>query len=151
MKKALFFLPVALGLIISCTDEDTEAPVMMVESIYPTPATDSICGSLEDQVVSIGSGDTLRVELHLTDNEALGEIKVDLHNNFNCHGHDGKTATTDWEVLDIRDLSGKEQHVTLEYVAPADITPGAYHFDIKLLDAAGNEAPEEEIFDLKGE
>jgi hypothetical protein len=151
MKKELLFLPVALGILVACGDEDTEAPTMMVESIYPTPMADSICGSLEDQVVTLNGGDTIRVELHLTDNKELGQLKVDIHNNFDCHGHDGKTATTDWEVLDVTELTGTTQHVTLEYVAPADITAGAYHFDVELIDAAGNEAAEQEIFDLKAE
>lgn len=151
MKKELFLLPFALIIIVSCTDNDTTAPTLAVESIYPAPMQDSICGGLEDNVVVLNGGDTIRVVLHVEDDTELGQLKLDVHNNFDCHGHDGKTAGTDWEVLDITDLTGTEQHVTLQKVAPTDITAGAYHFDLQLIDAAGNEAAEQEIFDLKAE
>lgn len=89
--------------------------------------------------------------LHLEDDEALGQLKVDLHNNFDCHGHDGKTQTTDWEVIDIIELSGDHTHQTLRYIAPADITLGAYHLSVELLDKAGNQAENGLRFDVLAE
>ncbi len=118
----------------------------------------TICGA-EEMGFYLLSGDTLQFQLEITDNEALSELKVDIHDNFDCHGHGGSQTpafdppnvdqqTTDWFVLDIKELSGSEENLDLFLPVPENVTAGFYHFGLQVVDEAGNEAQEELIFEL---
>ncbi|TNF28312.1 MAG: DUF4625 domain-containing protein, partial [Bacteroidetes bacterium] len=66
------------------------------------------------------------------------QYKLDLHSNFDCHGHANKTNTTDWYLISIEDLSGATSTVTRQLPVPADVTSGLYHFSIQATDISGN-------------
>lgn len=139
IKKTIPFLLLAL-LIQSCTEPDTTEPVIQVLSTVPAPTSGLVCGQMEDLVVFIGSDDTLEIELKISDDTELSQYKLDLHNNFDCHGHGKLEETTDWYVLNIVDLLGAEQIVNIEIPVPSDVTSGNYHFSVQATDASGNNA-----------
>ncbi len=143
MKKIAVFVSIAL-LGQSCTEPDTTSPLIEVLSLSPEPAAGLVCGESEGNVITLNSANTLEITFRLTDDEELSQYKIDLHNNFDCHGHSGKTETTDWFLVSIEDVAGSDQTVTRELAVPTDVTTGLYHFNIQATDAAGNNA--ESIF-----
>ena len=126
---------------------DVEPPTAQVLQFDPAPRPGNICGTEAPNVFFLASGQTLDFELLFRDNEALSQYKIDIHSNFDCHGHARKTE--DWTVLEVIDLSGSEQQVSRSLTVPTDVTAGAYHFQIQVIDAAGNEDPLANYYDLR--
>jgi hypothetical protein len=124
----------------SCIEPDATAPIIKVLEINPIDGPGLVCGEQENHVVEINSNDTLSGQFRLTDDSALSQYKLDLHNNFDCHGHAAKVATTDWIVLNIEDIEGLEQIVNFSLPVPTDVTTGDYHFSIQAADQSGNSA-----------
>lgn len=143
---ALAFITLALS---SCRPEpvDEAPPTMLLSSFDPFPQPDTICGELENWVFHVQGGDTLKLDALFTDNEGLSQYKLDIHQNFDCHGH--KDNTQDWTLLEIVDLEGPAASFKLALPVPANVTAGAYHFQIQVLDASGNEDEEQAIFSIK--
>ena len=96
MKKYIFnFIVIAISLfMISCGDEniDVTSPEMEVVSFVPEPGEGEICGSLKPTVFQLTGGDILSFDVIFRDNDALSQYKIDIHNNFDCHGHGGGSA-----------------------------------------------------------
>ncbi len=123
-------------LLVACDKEednqDTTAPVIK-----------SVTINEEDHDIVVMAGDEIHIDAELSDNEALGELKVDVHDIFDGHSH-GKTAIKWAEVLTIA-LSGKEQKVHDHMDVPQDAQAGPYHAVFRLIDAEGNEGEFAEI------
>jgi hypothetical protein len=143
--SSLFTLP-------SCnTDADVVPPSVEILSISVLPRPDTICGSLEPTVYRLNDSIEIAFQLKFSDDVALSQYKIDIHNNFDCHGHAGSlpgftvpgvsNLTSDWSLLSIQPLSGTEQIVTGTLRSPANPTAGAYHFQIQVIDEAGNDIP----------
>jgi hypothetical protein len=151
MTKIIKFTVAALLLILlkACdTAKDNTPPVLEMRSISPALQTDTVCGTLEpNNVIRIFSGDTLQMDMLLTDNEGLSQYKIDIHENFDCHGHKAASVNP-WQVLEIIDLNGKSQNITKSLVVPNDATAGVYHFQIRLLDLSGNESGGTEAYSI---
>lgn len=161
MKNTFFFTFMIISLfLISCGGDknDLSPPEISIIDTKPSEKLLTICGA-EEMGFYLLSGDTLQFQLEITDNEALSELKVDIHDNFDCHGHGGSQTpafdppnvdqqTTDWFVLDIKELSGSEENLDLFLPVPENVTAGFYHFGLQVVDEAGNEAQEELIFEL---
>ncbi|GAB4405711.1 MAG: hypothetical protein OHK0039_06970 [Bacteroidia bacterium] len=126
---------------------DVEPPTMVLAASQPVAIADSVCGGWEPQVFHLSNGDTLQLIMIFRDNEALAQYKIDIHSNFDCHGHSGKT--TDWAVLQIGELSGTEETLTRSLPVPAEVTAGDYHFQVQVLDAAGNDEPSAYIYAIQ--
>jgi hypothetical protein len=135
MKANIYFLTFCLMavfslLAISCEDEsDTTKPV--INLIEPA----------EGDTLHIG--DDVHFEMELSDNEMLKSYKVDIHNNFDNHGHSRATddATEPFTKTWTWDVSGKNADIHHhEIVIPENATPGNYHLVVYCTDAAGNEA-----------
>ena len=112
----------------SCDDEeeqDVTAPVIQEATIDG-----------EDHDIMVAAGDEMHLDVHVTDNEALGELKMDVHDIFD--GHDHKSAVKWSEVMTVQ-LSGKEQHVHEHMDVPQDAMAGPYHVIFRLIDEEGNE------------
>jgi hypothetical protein len=147
-------LKLTLGLIIvlffnSCdTAKDNESPVLELLSVSPTLGSDSICGTLEpNNVIRLFSGDTLKLDMLMSDNEGLSQYKIDIHENFDCHGHKAASVNP-WQVLEIIDLNGKSQNISKSIIVPDNATAGIYHFQIRLLDLSGNETGGTEAYSI---
>ncbi|MCB0641480.1 MAG: DUF4625 domain-containing protein [Phaeodactylibacter sp.] len=163
MKIRIVLLALVLVAISqSCTDSDIDLtpPGMQLLAINPAPTAAIVCGSLEDSVFVLTGGETLDFEALFQDDQALSEFKIDIHNNFDCHGHGGASApgisvpnvdsqTEDWTVLDIVPLEGKEDQINRSLQVPENVTAGTYHFQLQVLDAAGNDNPLANFYSLK--
>ncbi|MCB9267635.1 MAG: DUF4625 domain-containing protein [Lewinellaceae bacterium] len=155
MNKVLLLSAFSLVVFFSsCGDEEVDItpPSMKIISLSPAPVSAEICGTAEDTVFLLRGGENLSFELLFRDESSLSQYKIDIHNNFDCHGHGGGAApgisipnvnnqTTDWSELEITGLSGQEQQVAQTLVAPENITAGNYHFQIQVIDEAGNDNP----------
>ena len=108
-------------------DNDTTAPIIKSATID---------GKVEDIEVTAGTAMTFVVEV--SDNEDLGQLKLDVHDNFDGHTHKS-TASVSWAEVKIVELSGTDKTVTQEMNVPTEATAGPYHADILLIDAEGNE------------
>ena len=137
MKKYIALVGL-LSMMQACTDPDTLAPIVEVTSLSPAPTTGLVCGETENTVVFLESGDTLQLTFTLSDDNELSQYKIDLHSNFDCHGHANKVETTDWFLISIEDVSGSSQTAIRELPVPADVTTGLYHFSIQATDVSGN-------------
>lgn len=119
-----------------------------------------ICGQQEDTVFQLRGGDTLYFNIEFEDDVALSEYKVDIHHNFDCHGHGGGAApgfspptqeglTQDWSVLETYPLQGSKDQVERWLVVPESVTAGNYHYHIQVLDEAGNDSPFTTFYSLQ--
>ena len=162
MKTYALFLLVLPLLFVGCGGEevDVTAPSMKILSLTPEPTASEVCGAVEDSVFFLTGGETLQAELLFSDNAALSQYKIDIHNNFDCHGHGGAAVpsvpipdvasqTTDWSVLNLNDLSGNSEQVTLQLTPPANVTAGTYHFQIQVVDESGNDNPMANFYTIK--
>jgi hypothetical protein len=138
-----------ISLLSACkTTADTEVPTIELLSISPTLTTDTICGTVEpNNVIRLRSGQDLQFQLRLKDNEGLSQYKIDIHENFDCHGHKAITVSP-WQVLQIVDINGTDLTETKTISVPANATAGTYHFQIRLLDLSGNEAGGSEAYSI---
>ena len=152
--KLKYIFPAFILLIFGCGESnvDLNAPTMEIVEYLPAPIEDEICGTQEPAVFQLTGGDELSFDILFKDDEALSQYKVDIHNNFDCHGHGGGSApnivvpnvenqTTDWSVLDIQNLSGLSEQVVRTLNVPENVTAGNYHFNIQVIDESGNDNP----------
>ena len=143
-----------LFFIIGCdkSDVDIVPPTMEIERYSPQPIECEICGAPDPSVFRLSNGKELTFEVIFKDDQALSQYKVDIHNNFDCHGHGGGSApsipdvnvnnqTIDWTLLDIKDLSGVSSSITSTLTVPDNVTAGNYHFHIQVIDEDGNDNP----------
>ncbi|MDR1673361.1 MAG: DUF4625 domain-containing protein [Bacteroidales bacterium] len=138
MKTPIFSIYICLTimagiLVASCDKGDNVKPV--INLIEPE----------EGDVLQIG-GD-VHFEMKLSDDVALGSYKVDIHHNFDNHGHEKsgeETETVPFEFSRewVEDIAGKKNATVHhhEIVIPENATEGAYHLMVYCTDAAGNEA-----------
>ena len=164
MKQHIFLL-FAFSVLLTVTACDSEnadltPPNMEVVSFEPTPAVGEVCGTQEPVVFQLVGGEQLSFDVIFNDDNALSQYKVDIHSNFDCHGHGGGGAPTvvvpnvenqtmDWTVLEIQDISGTSSAVMRSYDVPPNVTTGNYHFQIQVIDEAGNDNPAANFFALK--
>ena len=139
---------------------DVVPPTIQENVFIPAPREGEICGSVEPTVFRLTGGDALGFDFVFTDDVALSQYKVDIHNNFDCHGHGGGSApsvavpnvtnqTEDWSVLDIQPISGTSVPVVWSSNVPENVTAGNYHFHIQVIDESGNDSPFANFYSLK--
>jgi len=161
MRKS--FLPVLFILLLglaSCGDEqaDVTPPSLDLVSIDPKLKTLEICGNPDEQSLRLSTRDTLQITLDIQDDGGLSQLKLDIHQNFDCHGHGGQApgfsipdrenATTDWERLQLIELDGVEEEFFLQLVPPTNGTAGNYHLSFRALDLSGNESSFDQIYNV---
>lgn len=131
LSVSLFLLSVVS--FIACSDDkgDTEKPLIELNA----PA--------EGAVLKIGSD--VHFDMDLSDNEGLRSYKVEIHNNFDNHGHtkaESSGETVDFVFNRSWDVSGNKNKYEHHHdiVIPSNATPGAYHFMVYCTDETGNES-----------
>jgi hypothetical protein len=148
-------------LLASCGGEaDLIKPEIIIQNFNKSPKSDVICGFTDKNVIVVKGGEQITFDAIFSDNEALSQYKIDIHNNFDCHGHgSGATPgislpvrngdTEDWSKLIVKDITGikTEEKITLN--VPLNVTAGVYHFIIQLIDQSGNDASTTAIYSLK--
>ena len=127
---------------VSCQETDTEAPTVCTG----LGATNSVTAA----EIEAEAGDHVDLEDIFCDNEALGEVRWDIH-TAEGHAHaeveggenledtDGMLlySGTDWAVLETQALSGTEVEVDLHVEVPLTAR-GLWHVIVNLVDEAGN-------------
>lgn len=131
MKKHILLFS-ALVLMASCSEDD---------EVQDTAAPQILSASLngEDHDLSFAAGDNINFSADLSDNEELGQLKLDIHDVFDGHGH-GKMANATWAHSQVINVSGASATATETLNVPDPVTAGPYHIILRLLDAAGNES-----------
>lgn len=129
-KIIIFSVAAVLLLIQSCKKGDKENPKVVITS----PADSSV----------FSAGGNLPVNALITDNEALSQFKIDIHENFEGHEHDKSTGVI-WSKIIIENISGVESSPTVSIPIPANAGAGWYHLILTAVDAAGNQSE----FDLR--
>jgi len=139
MKKfQIFSLLVAFSfLFVACDDDDDLEDTV-------APEIKSVTINEEDHDIMVMAGEEMHIDAELSDNEALGELKIDVHDVFEGHSHGKKSAFKWAEVLTV-ELSGKEQTVHEHMDVPEDATAGPYHAILRVIDEEGNEGEFEEV------
>lgn len=161
-KLPYFFIFASLVIgMTGCGGEEVDITPPTLEATYtPMPVAAEICGAEEPEVFLLTGGEQLKFDVIFNDNTALSQYKVDIHNNFDCHGHGGGSApsvivpnvanqTEDWTVLDIQDLSGTSSSVERTFNVPENVTAGNYHFHLQVIDESGNDSPFANFLSLK--
>lgn len=161
MRTIWMLLP-AMLFFAACEDEgvDISNPVMEIQQLTPAPKQGEVCGAMEDTVFNVSNGQTLDFIVLFKDDAALSQYKIDIHNNFDCHGHGGASTpgvalpnitnqTTDWNLQDIVSLAGQEALVERSLEVPENVTAGTYHFQIQILDESGNDNPLANVYSIK--
>ena len=159
------FLPILSCALLGLASCDSSAPDVSPPSIRllahePLPIADMICGSVEDSVFHLKGGDTMYYSIQLNDDDALSEYKIDIHHNFDCHGHGAGAApgfappsqsglTEDWTVLDIYGLEGRTAQEERALIVPESVTAGNYHYHIQVIDESGNDSPFSNFYSIK--
>ena len=163
MKRYIKICALLIIVIISSCGENTvdvTPPTMEILEYMPDPSEANICGSQESNVFVLNGGNELSFDAIFNDNEALSQYKIDIHNNFDCHGHGGgsvpsvavpniENQTIDWTVLDIQDISGMSTPIFRSLEVPENVTAGNYHFHVQVIDESGNDSPFANFFSLK--
>ncbi len=162
MKKLSGVLILGVLMILSCGKEgvDISPPTLTFRYLNPAPHQGEICGVIEDSVFHLIGGDVLALGILFKDDRALSQYKIDIHQNFDCHGHGGSASpgfstpsmngeTEDFSVLRIVSLSGVMQEVSESIEVPLNVTAGSYHFQVQVIDEAGNDNPQANIYSLK--
>ncbi|TNE81958.1 MAG: DUF4625 domain-containing protein [Bacteroidetes bacterium] len=121
---------ILLGL-ASCSDDKPEQDLIRPTITWLNTLPDSLNG-----------GNALELELGLADDEALSQLKIEIHDNFDNHTHrKGGVLPFAWDS--IINLQGLSQVVNLSIPVPADIAAGNYDVLVQAIDQAGNEAAPE--------
>jgi hypothetical protein len=144
MKQTTFFaIAVTFALFsISCTSDvkDTTKPTIVLHE----PA--------EGDTLFIGH--EVHLDVELSDDIKLGSYKVDIHSNFDGHGHavpalvkSETAADVAWSFSKSWDVSDKintdihhHEIIVPDSINGSPIAAGNYHFSVYATDAAGNES-----------
>lgn len=125
--RSTFVLALLAGLSACNNNEDTTAPMIV-----------HVHGPEE-----VAAGDDFEIEADFSDNEELGQAKIDIHDIFDGHDH-GKVMVA-WSETRVVQLSGKDAEIEETFTVDANATAGPYHAVVQCLDAEGNTAEFEEV------
>lgn len=134
MKSLLCLLFCMTYVFTSCSDDDGDSVKPVISLHAPK----------EGAELKIG-GD-IHFDMDLEDNDLLKSYKVEIHNNFDGHGHTKAENTVETVHFTFNkswdDIAGKKSaHIHHhEIKIPENATPGNYHFMVYCTDASGNES-----------
>ena len=149
-------------LVGGCVDDsqDMDAPVIEITNSTPSLSTMEICGQEDDRVFFLNEIRELELNLQITDENEIAELKWDIHNNFDCHGHGGGSApgfappavdqqTEDWTLLRVEEVNAPSYELQEVLPVPENVTAGNYHFGLQAVDQSGNTSPFADVFTIR--
>jgi hypothetical protein len=151
MLRFTFLAAILLTLLHSCKkseNTDQYPPTIKVVSIIPEVSSDIICGVNSNEVLALPKGQYITMVLEFTDDKALSQAKFDIHNNFDCHGHKSQKSGVIWNLIEIKQLEGIKQTITVNLQPPENVVTGNYHLGIMAVDMEGRIA-QPIYFDIK--
>ena len=131
--------------ISSCKPEevqDVERPVI----------NNVMVNSVQQETHELTAGNSFVVQVGLTDNEDLSQLKMNVHSADDGHGHvdlpgyEGLENVGLWSYSRVFNLSGTTSSPTSTIAIPDTIT-GVWHLEIMAIDKAGNES-DEKVYNL---
>jgi hypothetical protein len=141
----LFLIILFYGCVKS--DKDTQAPAIEILEWYPTLRIGEVCGGYQEEILELNDNDSIVLMLKISDDQGLSEMKFDIHQNFDCHGH--RTATKDWLFQEIKPLHGTLFQDRVVLYPPVNSTSGDYHFGIQATDLSGNVSDRSLVYNLR--
>lgn len=129
-STSLFFLVVA-AIFTSCKDDAPE----VVDVTIPTISNVQFNETVEP-------GGVLELTFKLIDDIGLGEVRIDIHDDFDGHQHEnGRIKATPFAYSNVLDeMRGVKVYTVEESInIPEEASTGPYHLQIRYFDAAGNE------------
>lgn len=135
-----FISIVSLWYLSGCSNDATDIanPQITVIETVPTVSSGEVCGEMSDRVITVNADESLSLTIRYSDDIELAQAKVDIHSNFDCHGHGKVDGQNVWQVLETIDLDGSETQINRVFTPPVDVRPGDYHLGLMLVDASGN-------------
>jgi len=128
----------AILMLTSCQQTDVEAPTVCTSE-------DTANSVLVDEIEA-EAGTTITIEDTFCDNEALSEVRWDIHNAADHAHEEGEEeeglilhSGTDWEVLELQALDGTSATATITLDIPLT-SRGVWDVVVSLVDAEGNAA-----------
>lgn len=139
--KPMFQAVLLMGLMmltVGCSKECEECP-------KPAAAADTTKPVITLNSPASGStqtgGTLLNVNLKVEDDRELSQVKIEIHDNFDGHGHGRLSdAVTPFEFDTIISTNAREITVNFDLALPANVAAGQYHFIVEAIDKAGNQA-----------
>ena len=125
MKKYLLLVFFS-AFLISCKKSDVTPPTVAVVTV----------NNEANEILDLSPGDTFVVRTAISDNEALGQFKIDNHHDFDGHSH--KNNMVRYTEIRIKDIEGTSYNLEETFTIPLDAASGTYHGTIRALDAEGN-------------
>jgi len=118
-------------------------PEIEIISLQPKEGTEMVCGAEDNRTIRLTSLQLFKLSFNLKAREGLSQYKIDIHHNFDCHGHKRTSMGADvpWKVLKIVDITGQQKTIHEELQIPSNVLAGNYHFMLQCVDEKGNEAP----------
>lgn len=136
--KTLVLFVVGASLFQSCKQEDTTPPIISSVSVNDALGQD----------FAVMPGDSLYVKFAITDENMLSQMKANIHDAADGHGHNGVVDTAAvvpnvglWTDMQIVSLFESAVTKTLLYVVP-DTIQGVWHWELQAVDESGNSAEE---------
>lgn len=134
MKKLIQTSALLVALLVflaGCKDDQPE----IIDTTAPTISNVSLAETVEP-------GEELTIQFTLTDDIALGEVRIDIHDDFDGHEHESariKAAPFETTII-LDDMQGQKTYsATVPVPIPGDAATGPYHLQINYFDLAGNE------------
>lgn len=135
MRQLILSLSIAFALAFSACEplqdvpEDTTPPDIRKLQILPQ--------------ASVEPGDTVWVEADVEDPSGISEIRLEMHDVFDGHGHIGKTSRyvryAHTEIVDAN--SSEVMAIDVPFVIPQDAAAGPYALHAEALDIHANRSP----------
>ncbi len=139
MKKILMITMIVAGLLACRSKDPIDVQLPVIESM-------TIDGVATTEVTRI-AGQTIIVAVDLTDNTALNQVQINVHQAVNGHFHEGsgyiggegRLNSGSWVVSEVVNLSGTSANHSWELHIP-DSVAGNWHILISAIDDLGNAA-----------
>ncbi len=129
------------------TDKDIQAPDIEILEWYPALKIGKVCGGFEEEILELSDKDSIVLMVKISDDHGLSEMKFDIHQDFDCHGH--RSMTKDWFFQEIIPIQGTLFQDKVVLYPPENSTNGDYHFGIQATDLSGNVSDQSLVYSLR--
>lgn len=128
MKHSLLALLIGSVFFFGCKKEDPDITKPYIGYLSINGVTDE---------VSVSAGSTLSFVIGVNDDRELKQVKIDIHDAFDNHGH---SPNVPWSSQTIYNVTGKTASLSPSLTVAANAASGPYDVIINCIDASGNEA-----------
>ncbi|MEN9332967.1 MAG: hypothetical protein RLY35_147 [Bacteroidota bacterium] len=145
MKMKYLMLGMMVITIFSCTkdeNQDLERPIL--QSV--------LVNNVQQETHELQAGSNFVVQVNVSDNADLSELKINVHSADDGHGHvalpgyEGVVNEGVWAYSRIFDLTGTTASPTATITIP-DTISGIWHLEVMAIDQSGNES-DEKVYNL---